>query len=49
MSADDFLRLWNSPDRPRLTPEEADDFAKDLEVIRREAGMIPGRDSDPWT
>jgi hypothetical protein len=47
LSGRDFLRLWNSPDRPRLTREEAADFAEDLEVIRREAGVIPGGDIDP--
>lgn len=41
MSAAEFLRLWNSPSRPRLTPEEARDFAMDLEAIRRDAGSVP--------
>jgi antitoxin (DNA-binding transcriptional repressor) of toxin-antitoxin stability system len=31
---------------PHLTPEEADDFGRDLEEIRRSSGPLPS--TDPW-
>jgi prevent-host-death family protein len=40
----EFLEIWES--LPHLTPEEADEFGRDIEVAREELDKIPVR--DPW-
>lgn len=42
MPAAEFLQLWKS--RPRLTPDEAAEFAKDIAAARAE--VVPPE--DPW-